>query len=161
MWIEWKIVQGFSKNKKEKKNIRRRVSQLISRLSVYYRLPVVEKCLENCLVGRTVGSESTTFGWVWPVVPHVQLDIAGFFNHQYLWKESSVILNFQHGVNHQAKVASKNTTFCWARPVVPLTKSDCKILWSSMSQERVNWYPTFLYEDSHQEEVAFETTTFI
>ena len=35
-----------------------------------------------------LASEATTFGLVWPVVPPIQQDIARFFVHQFLWKES-------------------------------------------------------------------------
>ena len=37
--------------------------------------------------------------------------IAGFFDHQYLWKQSNDILDFLHGGNHQGKVTSGATTF--------------------------------------------------
>ena len=42
-----------------------------------------------------VGDETSAFGWVWPVVPLFQSNqIVGFYDHQYLWKESSEILVF-------------------------------------------------------------------
>ena len=54
--------------------------------------------------------------------------IAGFFYHQYLLKESTDVLVFLHGVIHQGKVASATTTFVWVWPVVPFIQSDCRIL---------------------------------
>ena len=42
-----------------------------------------------------IGDETSAFGWVWPVVPLFQSNqIVGFYDHQYLWKESSEILVF-------------------------------------------------------------------
>ena len=46
--------------------------------------------------------------------------IAGFFDHQYLSKESICILDFLHGFNHQGKVASEIITFSWVWLGVPL-----------------------------------------
>ena len=40
-----------------------------------------------------LASETTTFGWVWPVVPLIQSDCR-FFDHQFLWKESIDVLVF-------------------------------------------------------------------
>ena len=37
--------------------------------------------------------------------------IAGFFNHQCLWKESISNSEFLHGGNHQGNLASETTTF--------------------------------------------------
>ena len=37
--------------------------------------------------------------------------IAGFFYHQYLWKELISILDFLNEASYQGKVASKTTTF--------------------------------------------------
>ena len=48
------------------------------------------------------GSETTTFGWVLPVVPLVQTD-RGFFDHQYLWKEPINTIDFCNGDSHQGK----------------------------------------------------------
>ena len=55
-------------------------------------------------------SDTTTFSWLWPVLPHVQSDCR-IVEHQYLWKESSDILDFLHGDNHQWKVAPE--TIFW------------------------------------------------
>ena len=38
-------------------------------------------------------------------------EIAGFFDPQYLLKESINMLQFLHGFSHQRKVASEATTF--------------------------------------------------
>ena len=37
--------------------------------------------------------------------------IAVFCNHQYLWKDSTDLLDFLHGDSHQGKVAPETTTF--------------------------------------------------
>ena len=68
-----------------------------------------------------------------PLVGYGQLclssdQIARFFDHQYIWKESRDILVLLHVVNHQVKVASEMTTFSLLWPVLPLAQSDCKIL---------------------------------
>ena len=50
--MEWKVFQWFFKKEKEKEKYMKRLSfitQFNSRLSFYYRLSVVEKCLEKCL----------------------------------------------------------------------------------------------------------------
>ena len=57
--------------------------------------------------------------------------IAVFFDHQYLWKESIDLLNFVHGHSHQVKVASGITSCDSLWSVVPLVQSDCRILQSS------------------------------
>ena len=75
--------------------------------------------------------------------------MAVFFDHQYLWKESISRLDFLHGDNHQRKVASESYPFGWVWPVLLLIQSDCIILhkselsdlwifWSSICQKRVN-----------------------
>ena len=64
------------------------------------------------------------------VMPKVLLSnqIPGFFDHQYLWKESIGILDFLHGDNHQRKVASETTTLGWMRSVGSLIQLECRIL---------------------------------
>ena len=42
--------------------------------------------------------------------------IAVFFNHQYLWKETSNVLIFLHGDISHRKIASKSTTVGWIWP---------------------------------------------
>ena len=64
---------------------------------------------------------TTSLGWVCQLCP-LPNEIAGFFDHQYLWKESSDI---QHGVCHQGKTAPETTTFGWMQLVVPLVQN-CK-----------------------------------
>ena len=60
--------------------------------------------------------------------------------HQYLWKESvDLRRGFLHGDNHQRKVACEATSSGWVWPVEPLIQSDCRILWSSISVERIKW----------------------
>ena len=56
------------------------------------------------------------------------IQIAGFFDHQYLWKKSINIFDFLYRDNHQRKVAPETTTFDWVWPAVPLGQSDCRIL---------------------------------
>ena len=55
------------------------------------------------------------------------IHIAGFFDHQYLWKELNYLLDFLHGDNHQRKVTCE-TTFGCIEWVVPFMQSDCRIL---------------------------------
>ena len=75
-------------------------------------------------------SETTTFGWAWPVKPLVQSvcrslsllfacgqlcflsrQVAGFFDQQYYWKEPICIVDFfLDGDNHHWKVTSETTT---------------------------------------------------
>ena len=45
--------------------------------------------------------------------------IARFFDHQYLWKESISILEFLYECSHQGKVASEATTFDAMWPDLP------------------------------------------
>ena len=54
--------------------------------------------------------------------------IAVFFDHQYLWKESIDLLVFLHGDNHQRKIASETTTLDVIWAIVLPTQSDCRIL---------------------------------
>ena len=56
------------------------------------------------------GSETTTFGWVLPVVPLVQTD-RGFFDHQYLWKEPINTIDFCNGDSHQGKAGFETVSF--------------------------------------------------
>ena len=42
-----------------------------------------------------VASDTTTFSWLWPVLPHVQSGCR-IVEHQYFWEESSDILDFLH-----------------------------------------------------------------
>ena len=52
----------------------------------------------------------------------------GFFDSQYLWKESIAILLFLRGVGHQGKAASGITPFGWIWPVMSLVPADCQFL---------------------------------
>ena len=55
--------------------------------------------------------------------------IAVFFDHQYLCKESLNLLDFLHGDNDDGdKVASDTITFFCMWPVVPAVQSDYRIL---------------------------------
>ena len=78
-----------------------------------------------------VASETTTFDWVWQIVPFVQSDCRISF----LWKESSDICVFLHGVNHQGKVTLETSSFSWVSLVVTLVQSYGRILWSWISQQ--------------------------
>ena len=51
--------------------------------------------------------------------------IAGFFDHQYIWKECIDILDFLHEGIHEGKVASKPTTFGWVCPGKPSYAQIC------------------------------------
>ena len=46
--------------------------------------------------------------------------VAVFFDHQDLWKESIGTLDFLYGDNNQGKVDSEKATFGWVWPVVPV-----------------------------------------
>ena len=69
--------------------------------------------------------------------------IAVFFNHQYFWRESSDLLDFLHGENHQAKVASRITSFGLGLLVVSFIHLSCRILWSSVSLKGIKLYLSF------------------
>ena len=56
---------------------------------------------------------------------------AGFFDHQYLWKESSSVIVFLHVVSRQGKAPYETTTFAWVLPIVPLMQLNGRILLSS------------------------------
>ena len=60
-----------------------------------------------------------------------------FFYHQYTWKKSSGILVLMLEVSHQRGITPETITFGWMWLVVPLVESDCTILWSSISWEKV------------------------
>ena len=63
---------------------------------------------------------------LWPKTLSASVPV--LFDHQYLWKESSNLLDFLHGENHQGKVPSETTFFGWVLPVVLLIESDFIIL---------------------------------
>ena len=69
--------------------------------------------------------------------------IAVFFDHQYLWKQSINTSDFLHEDNYQRKVGSETTTFVWVWPVVPHVQSDYSILRSSISLQRISGYHRF------------------
>ena len=54
--------------------------------------------------------------------------IAGFFDYQYLCKESVDTSDFLDGTSYQVKVVFKTTGFDWVRSVLPLAQTDCRIL---------------------------------
>ena len=54
--------------------------------------------------------------------------IAGFLDHQYVYKESVNTIYFLHGDNHQHKEGSESTTSGWLLSVMLLVQSNCKIL---------------------------------
>ena len=64
--------------------------------------------------------------------------IAGFFDHHYLWKESVDVLSLFDRNHHQGKTASEATTFGWMFPFVHLVQSNCKVLLSTVSVEGIN-----------------------
>ena len=64
---------------------------------------------------------------LWPKMLSVN-QIAVFFDHRYLWKESIDTLDFLPGINYQGDVASETTTFGCIWAGVPLIQSDCRIL---------------------------------
>ena len=86
--------------------------------------------------------------------------IAEIFDHQYFWKESSNILLFLHRDSHKRKLVSETTDFGWVWLVVLLVQLDCRVLWSTISLQEINWCLRFLHEDIYQGKVACETTAF-
>ena len=79
-----------------------------------------------------VWSETTTFGWVQPVVLLVQSDC------RILWSSMSLegiiwYLCFLCGDNHQGKAGSETTAFGWVWPGVPFIELGCSIYRSSVS----------------------------
>ena len=73
---------------------------------------------------------------LWPKM-YSPNQIAVVFYHQYLWKESSDLLDFLHG-DIKRNIASEFSTFGWLWPVVPVIQSDCRILWSSIFREGID-----------------------
>ena len=45
--------------------------------------------------------------------------IAGFFDHQYVQKESVIVLHFWHEDTHKWKETSEHTYFSWLRSGIP------------------------------------------
>ena len=61
-----------------------------------------------------VASGTTSFGQIWE---------AGFFDHQYLRKDSSDLLDVLQGDNHQEKVACETAFYVWVWPTVAKSSS--------------------------------------
>ena len=87
---------------------------------------------------RKVTCETTSFGWVCPVVPLIQSDC------RLLWlsipMEGINQLDFLHEDNLQRKVAFETTSFCLVWEVVSLIQSDGRILWPLLPVERIKWF---------------------
>ena len=86
--------------------------------------------------------------------------IEAFFNHQYLRKESSDLLDFLHGNNHHRKVAYEATTFGWVCPVLLRASQvpaffDHQYLWKQLIA-----ILDFFHRDNHHRKVAYEAATF-
>ena len=47
--------------------------------------------------------------------------IAGFFDHQYLWKETIIVLDFLRRISYREKIGCKSTIVDWVLscPVMP------------------------------------------
>ena len=58
-----------------------------------------------------VGAKTTTFIWVWPVVPFVQSDCRIYWSSISLERMKWCLSFFFDEVSHQAKVVNENTTF--------------------------------------------------
>ena len=89
-----------------------------------------------------LGSETTTFGYVWPVVALIQ-STAGFCDHQYLRKWVIDILVILHSYFHQGKLTSEATTIGWLWPGVSLVESNFRIFLFSISLEGINSHLRF------------------
>ena len=80
------------------------------------------------MVYRNVLYDSTKDTYIWEKsgssVMLLTNQLAGFFDHQYVGKESIDILVFLHVVSYQWKIASETTTFSWVWPVVSLIQSN-------------------------------------
>ena len=86
--------------------------------------------------------------------------IAGLFDHQYLWKESVYALDFLHGNNHRDKIWDRLPILVRCGQVVPLVKSDCRILWLALSSKKsVDIF--LIHGVSHQEKLVSETKDFV
>ena len=85
---------------------------------------------------------------------HLPSQIAGFFDHQYLWKESVDILVSLHGVSHKGKVAPI-TCHLFGLGVVScghlIILQDCLISNISGENQLVSLF--FLHGDNYQEKV--------
>ena len=76
-----------------------------------------------------VGPQTTTFGWEWPGVPLIN-QIVRFFDHKYLWKESSDILVFLHAVRYQVYVHLwLDMAYCVSQPIRIAGFFDHQYLW--------------------------------
>ena len=67
-----------------------------------------------------------------------------------LWSTTSlggvnIYLRILHRDNHKGKVESETTFFGWVWPVVPFIQGNFRIIWSSISLVRINWYFSFFY----------------
>ena len=93
--------------------------------SIYLK---VKEELSDILVFWHGNIDEGKIAWIyyfWLVVARYE----GFFNHQFLLKES----------NDQSKAASETAAVGLMWPVVPPNQSDCRILWSA----RTNYYLWF------------------
>ena len=61
-----------------------------------------------------------------------------------LWEINWYIYFFWDKDNHQWKVSSETTTFGWIWSGVSLVQSDCRIPWSPLSLDKIDWYLGFL-----------------
>ena len=66
--------------------------------------------------------------------------IEGFFDQQWIWKETIDVFNFLHRGNHHGKLVFKTNALIWVWSGVPLSQLDSRILWSSISLEGISWY---------------------
>ena len=63
------------------------------------------------ILQKPISRNNLVLSW-WPKMLSAS-QIAVFFDHQYLWKESSDVLNFLHVDKYHRKVAYEATTFGW------------------------------------------------
>ena len=70
-------------------------------------------------------------------------------------------LSFLYGNIPHGKVASETNTFGWVWPVEPLLQSDCKILWSSISDRSQKVSLIFLHGVSYQGELESDSITLV
>ena len=120
---------------------------------------------------------------MWSVVALLQSDCMILWSSVSLGRIAHSLWFFVDGDSHQVKVTCERPSFGWMWLVVcAFEPLDCKVLWSSISVERIKWY-LFLYffffffvvffvfllllvfvlllrRDSHQRKVAPETTKF-
>lgn len=117
-------------------------------------LDILVFCIEVII---KLASEATTFVVGCGQFCFLSSKILGFFDNQYFFEEL-IILDFLRGDNHKGNLALETTFWVLICSDVLLVQSDCRILKSSVSLERILDYP---HGVNHQEKIASDSATFL